>query len=93
MTTTEKNEFLARWMGWEERHLDKYTKYYKHDGISHLDWELSFTSDWNWLQLAFQKARPTLTGSSEFAIAKSFVRNDIESAVNTLIQAIKENEH
>jgi len=94
MTNTEKNEFLARWMGWEEyRPKDPSLWGWKDPKAKRLHLGISFTTDWNAFQKAFQKARPTLTGTSEFAIAKNFVTNDIESAVNTLIQAIKENEN
>lgn len=99
MTPLQQNEFLARYMGWEKKQLGS------RETIGWVDVNgkmplthggfVYFNSSWDWFQKAYQKYRTDFPTNPEVQgqIERFFTTNDLPSAVETLIQAIKENEH
>jgi hypothetical protein len=103
MTPLQQNEFLARFMGWEDEvmgfcivpSIPPFCYIEDNGGIVTDAESFMFHLLWDWFQKAYQKYRTDFPTNPEVQgqIERFFTTNDLPSAVETLIQAIKENEH
>ena len=85
MTTTESNIILARYLGWQESsimHKGKKLITFKGPNDTDFSADLQFDKDWNWFQLAFQKARKdkTLSVMQTEVILGKFETNHLDIA-------------
>jgi len=97
MTTTEANIILARYMGWERGGKFWVPNVFGEDRgeTTFTPDQMQFDKDWNWFQLAFQKARgeDLLANWSQVSnLLDHFRYNEIKWATIELAKLIKTNQ-